>query len=141
MITLPVATRMPAFFLKRESPEIIPVVNSKPADREQSEERDAVLCGNCRQPITSTSERMTVQGAHQHTFANPQGILFEIACFRHASGCRYSGLPTSEWSWFRGFSWRFASCGKCMLQLGWFFSSGNENGFNGLIVNRLIFPG
>jgi hypothetical protein len=30
--------------------------------------------------ITSPAERIVVQGSHQHTFANPHGIIYEIGC-------------------------------------------------------------
>lgn len=140
VMTMDATSGIPAFLLKNKPLDIIPDLVTKPTVTEQSEEPDAILCGNCFQTITNISERMTVQGAHQHAFANPQGVIFEIGCYRRADGCRYSGIPTSEWSWFRGFSWRFAICGKCLLQVGWFFSSKSDVGFNGLIINRLVFP-
>lgn len=124
----------------KESRDIAPVLTIKPDREEHPDEQDAILCGNCSQVITTISEQLTVQGAHQHAFANPQGVVFEIACFRTAQGCRYSGIPTSEWSWFQGFRWRFAACGKCSHQMGWLFVSDGAFSFNGLIINRLIMP-
>ena len=78
-----------------------------------------------------------MQGAHQHTFANPHGLVFRIGCFRRARGCGYTGPLSNEFSWFRGYSWRIAVCGRCLNQLGWLFVSSADTAFNGLILDQL----
>lgn len=81
---------------------------------------------------------MEINKKHQHTFFNPAGLLFEISCFKDARGCIVAGDPTSEFSWFSGFAWQYATCNQCLTHLGWYYKSSSETGFFGLIVNRLI---
>ena len=97
-----------------------------------------IRCKQCGAPITSPDERMVLQGAHEHTFTNPHGIVFHIGCFRSASGCGYTGAPTEEFSWFRGFFWRLALCRQCLTHLGWLFTSSGSLRFHGLILDRLV---
>jgi len=99
-----------------------------------------ILCRRCHQVITSPDERIEMQGAHQHTFANPHGIVYHIGCFKSAAGCGYAGSASDEFSWFKGYSWRVAVCGSCLLHLGWLFISPGSESFNGLILDHLILP-
>ena len=107
---------------------------------EETEEEDYILCRQCRQIISTPAERIVVQGAHRHTFANPQGIIFHIGCFRSVRGCGFIGPLTAEFTWFRGFRWRVALCNACLTHLGWMFSSSSNERFSGLILDRLIEP-
>ena len=102
------------------------------------ENDEKILCRQCRQVVTTETERITIRGFHLHTFANPHGYIFQIGCFRSAGGCGYTGPVTEEWSWFKGFHWRVAVCNMCLIQLGWRFTSTGGDHFNGLILNRLI---
>jgi len=114
---------------------------SAPGERPSEQEADTgehILCRQCRQIVTNAAERISVQGAHRHTFANPHGVVFEIGCFRAVQGCGYVGPATSEWSWFRGYRWRIALCSKCLVHLGWLYASGGGDSFSGLILDRLI---
>lgn len=103
-------------------------------------ESEQIVCRQCSHIITKAEERIQVNGSHQHTFANPGGLIFEIGCFQTANGCGNTEQATSEFSWFSGYSWRIAVCGKCMVQLGWLFSSSmGSTSFYGLIINKLIW--
>jgi hypothetical protein len=99
-----------------------------------------ILCRSCRRIITHPGERIQMQGAHEYTFANPHGIVFQIGCFRSAAGCGYLGEPTTEFTWFRGFAWRVALCANCLINVGWLFAAPGGERFHGLILDRLIFP-
>lgn len=103
---------------------------------EETAELPHVLCGNCRFQITLLQERIEVAAAHRHTFANPNGYLFEIGCFRRASGCVTTGGKTIEFTWFKGYFWQIAICRNCLTHLGWRFQSANDL-FYGLILDRL----
>jgi len=105
-----------------------------------SEDDKFIRCAQCLNAIAKPTERIVIGGAHRHTFANPHGILFEIACFSFADGCRYLGPGTDEFTWFKGYDWRIALCGKCLVHLGWQFTSAGKDSFYGLIVDRLIYP-
>ena len=112
-------------------------------DEHQEKESDSekyILCRQCLQVITSPTERIAVQGSHQHTFANPHGIIYEIGCFKSVIGCGYAGPASDEFSWFRGFSWRVAVCAMCLTHVGWLFISSSSDSFNGLILDRLLEP-
>jgi len=96
-----------------------------------------MLCRNCRHKITTHEQRIEVNGKHQHIFANPSGMVFQIGCFSAADGCANHGISTFEFTWFTGFGWRFSICGKCGIHLGWCYSKGSQ-GFYGLIMPNLI---
>ena len=106
----------------------------------ESDNGEYIRCRQCYQVLTRPAERIAVQGTHQHTFANPQGIVYHVGCFRSVRGCGYVGPATDEFTWFRGFSWRIAICSMCLTHLGWFFMSKGNESFNGLILDRLIGP-
>ncbi|RJP76740.1 MAG: hypothetical protein C4522_16860 [Desulfobacteraceae bacterium] len=102
---------------------------------------ELIVCRQCYHIITRPEEKIQVNGSHQHTFANPSGLIFEIGCFQNAEGCGYTGQATKEYSWFNGYAWRIAVCGKCLTQLGWLFSTSmGITRFNGLILENLIIP-
>ena len=107
---------------------------------EKTSEEEYILCRQCQSILTSPTERIIIQGAHQHTFANPHGIVFEIGCFGAVRGCGYAGPASDEFSWFKGFSWRVAVCIMCLTHMGWFFESRDGGNFHGLILDRLLFP-
>ena len=54
---------------------------------EQDQQADAgraLLCARCSSPITTRDQHRTMHGMHEHTFANPHGIIYRIGCFRNA---------------------------------------------------------
>jgi hypothetical protein len=100
-----------------------------------------LACARCRRPITSPAARIEVSGAHAHTFTNPDGYVFRVACFREASGLRRVSPQSSEATWFAGYTWQIEVCSGCREQLGWLYRSG-EHTFHGLIVDSLVeLPG
>lgn len=105
---------------------------------ETLEIEEYIRCRQCRNILASPDDRISVQGSHQHTFANPHGIVFEIGCFTAVKGCGHIGPPSDEFTWFAGYSWRVAVCLVCLTHLGWFFSSSGKESFHGLILDRLI---
>lgn len=100
---------------------------------------DAVLCRHCFHLLTYQRERIFLNGRHTHTFANPHGIVFEIACFRRTPGVGTTGLPSDEFTWFQGYAWQIALCGGCLVHVGWRFTSPDAS-FSGLILDRLMMP-
>lgn len=109
------------------------------AERDQAMEAtmDAIVCRRCLHVITSPAQIREINGAHTHTFANPEGIIFEIGCYRDAWGCGYLGLPSNEFTWFSGYAWRIAVCANCHVHLGWLFSAPDGRFFHGLITSRI----
>ena len=113
----------------------------KEAAEPAPEEEEYILCRQCRQAITRPADRITMQGSHRHTFANPHGIVYEIGCFGDTKGCGYAGAASTEFTWFAGYSWRVCYCAMCLTHLGWIFSSQGGDVFHGLILDKLIEPG
>lgn len=138
---LPDAGRAPFFFLKkmnRTTPGSHGHARETPETSLADTDERRLLCAACRHVITRPSERAEVQGGHRHTFANPHGLFFEIGCFRNAPGCANVGPLTTEFTWFRGYAWKVAVCGRCATHLGWKFASGSGGIFHGLVLDRLI---
>ena len=107
-------------------------------DEPEAETAGAIVCRQCLHTITFSTEQRIINGSHLHTFANPEGIIFEIGCYRKANGCGYIGSASSEFTWFSGYVWRIAVCGACLVHLGWRFSGTDGHFFHGLITSRLI---
>jgi hypothetical protein len=115
-----------------------------PQDRAEDEtvedEEAYIVCRQCNQAITRPADRIVKDGSHRHTYANPHGIVYDIGCFGSAVGCGYSGSPTFEFTWFKGYQWRIAVCSACLTHLGWLFSASGGDQFHGLILDRLKQP-
>lgn len=127
--------------LKTEHEKPASPVNAPEAEADTGEKSEEAwyVCRSCQQPITRPSDRITIQGSHTHTFANPSGIVFEIACFSTATGYSFMGPPSTDFSWFAGHSWRITICAGCLSHIGWFFSPAERSGsFFGLIMDKLI---
>jgi len=101
-----------------------------------SADHDALRCTVCDHRITDAGYRTERSGAHEHTFVNPHGIAHHIGCFVAAPGCAYRGAPEQAFSWFPGWSWQIAICGRCHTHLGWIFRCAGEQ-FHGLILAAL----
>lgn len=95
-----------------------------------------VFCSACSHVIGHIQDRIEVQGAHEHTCTNPYGFVHRFGCHRDAPGCAVSGESQAADSWFAGFRWQLASCGRCDTHMGWLFGRGGEH-FYGLILDRI----
>jgi hypothetical protein len=96
----------------------------------------ALVCAACSITVSHPSQRIEVQGRHEHTFANPAGFIYRIGCLATACGARPFGAPWEEHTWFSGYAWQWAMCAGCGEHLGWRFTSSGSS-FWGLIVDRL----
>jgi len=113
---------------------------AKLVEKEKATEKDGkrLFCAACRRVITNDTLRIPVDGTVEHTFTNPHGIEFHLACFSAAEGCGQIGVPTEEWTWFPGYFWRLAVCVDCGTHLGWSYQSDAGDAFYGLILDRLL---
>jgi hypothetical protein len=100
---------------------------------------DAILCAACGHAVTTPGARFVHGGRRQHTQVNPHGYLFTLGTWREAPGARVVGPPSSQWSWFPGYTWQIAECAGCGGHLGWRFRSGDD-AFWGLVLDRLVEP-
>ena len=110
------------------------------AEEKSPQEEIYILCRDCLHPVTRPADRISVQGRHRHTFANPHGVVYEIGCFRSAPGCGLIGPASEEFTWFAGHRWRVCVCAACLVHLGWRFASTGGEPFYGLILDRLVEP-
>ncbi|MBG04002.1 MAG: hypothetical protein CMM59_07985 [Rhodospirillaceae bacterium] len=99
------------------------------------EESNELYCAACGHLVTRTDWRIAVDGAHEHTFFNPAGILFRVLSFKEAPGVVTAGEATTEFSWFDGHAWLIAYCEGCGIHLGWRFEG--ERVFFGLVKPKL----
>jgi len=105
-------------------------------DAQLRAEEPVICCRACNHIITTGNQQIEVAGSHRHTFFNPAGIVYDLACFARAPGCSLAGEASAEFSWFAGYVWRIALCGWCGIHLGWRFESA-EASFYGLILSHL----
>lgn len=101
------------------------------------ESDDAIVCRACRSTVTTGREAVSINAGHYHTFFNPAGIVYEIRCFSRATGTIIHGEPTNDFTWFKGYSWQYCLCARCLVHLGWFFRS-DAGSFYGLIAAKLL---
>ncbi len=111
--------------------------NNLEQQQQQRQEGQRIVCKVCQNVITSSENRIEVRGQHRYVFRNPSRFVFEIGCFSAAPGCVKKGTPSSEYTWFKGYSWNFVLCSSCQMHLGWFYQSAEEGGFYGLILENL----
>ena len=126
---------------QKDPSEILPnVVEADKPEKQDSGPEKLICCRQCHQVISSTDHRVIRDGSHEHTFANPNGLVFNIACFRSVTGCAYAGPLSQEFTWFKGYQWRVVMCNMCLTHLGWLFVSASADSFHGLIIDKLIEP-
>ena len=94
------------------------------------------LCGWCLNKVANEKDRFLYNGQDEFSFANPEGIRFEIITFCQTLGCRETGVPTLDHTWFAGHAWSYCQCDRCGRHLGWYYTGQHE--FAGLIKNRLV---
>jgi hypothetical protein len=94
------------------------------------------LCGWCLNHVAKERDRFSYEGRDEFVFTNPRGISFEIITFLQTIGCRETGEPTLEDTWFPGYSWSFCLCDRCGQHLGWCYSG--THAFVGLIKDRIV---
>ena len=86
--------------------------------------------------MASEKDRFPYEGKEEFTFPNPEGIRFCIVTFFRTLGCRESGQPTLEHTWFPGYAWSYCQCDRCGQHLGWFYNGLHQ--FAGLIKPRIV---
>jgi len=114
---------------------------SEPAVMEA--ENPVITCRNCLAPVTRPEYSIQINDGYSHTFANPQGHVYEIGCFFRADGCVKFSDTSDEFSWFKDYVWAVGLCRNCRVQLGWIFLAlrpGECDKFYGLILDQLRFP-
>ncbi|MFO7884672.1 MAG: cereblon family protein [Desulfobacteraceae bacterium] len=125
-------------FKKQDTDPELDLLEKESAETREKNDK-GILCAFCKNRIASTKDQIVVNGSHDHIFANPHGLVFEVVCYRKADGCSGFSQLTREFTWFPGYSWKVAVCRFCAGHLGWFFLS-ETHSFYGLIAKNLILP-
>lgn len=94
------------------------------------------LCAWCLNRVANERDRFLFEGKDEFAFSNPEGIRFAIIIFSRTLGCRQTGLPTLEYTWFPGHAWSYCLCDRCGQHLGWYYAGEHE--FAGLIKDRIV---
>ena len=101
------------------------------------EAQDWVCCVACGGRLARERTCIDVDGSHQHSFMNPSGLRFVVACFAAAPGCVAQGEPSTVWTWFPGRAWQIALCKACAVHVGWSFHASESSPFHALIADRI----
>jgi len=110
------------------------------SDEDEDEDGDRPLCCKlCGHRITDEAYRIEQGGSHEHTFVNPGGFVHHLGCFALAPGVVHVGEPDPAFSWFPGWTWQIAECGRCRTHIGWIYRCAGEQ-FHGLVLDKLV-PG
>ncbi len=101
-------------------------------EREADEER-IFVCRRCETAVATHRQLFAMRAASfTQVFPNPHGHMKVIYTFRDARAVRPAGLPTDDFTWFEGYTWRVAYCAACDHHLGWLFErAGGGEGFGG----------
>lgn len=101
-----------------------------------SDGEDDWLCAWCLNHVANEGARFKYDGRDEFAFSNPEGIHFDIITFSPTLGCRQTGVPTLEHTWFPGHAWSFCHCARCGQHLGWYYAGPHD--FAGLIKERIV---
>ena len=94
------------------------------------------LCAWCLNRVANERDRFSYNGQDEFNFSNPDGIRFEIITFSQTLGCRRTGVPSLDHTWFPGHAWSYCQCDRCGQHLGWYYTGQHE--FAGLIKDRIV---
>ena len=84
-----------------------------------------ICCDLCETSFTAVSDIFTVGGAEgtTSTYVNGQGFIHQITTLRNVDENKllFQGAPSTENSYFPGYSWWITICRRCGSLLGWKF--------------------
>lgn len=126
-------------FDKNSITDIKEITKDLTDESEKELEDDNVYCAVCDNIVSSIKDKAIIEGSFEHTFTNPSNYIFQIGCFKSATGCVSKGYFTDQFTWFKGYSWKYALCGSCSSHLGWIYRDKAKSGFFGLMLDRIRF--
>lgn len=94
------------------------------------------LCASCLNRVANERNRFAIGGKDEFSFSNPEGFHFDIITFSETKGCRETGVPTLQYTWFPGHAWSYCNCAQCGQHLGWYYTGQHQ--FAGLIKDRIV---
>eukprot|EP01034_Spumella_vulgaris_P026217 gene26217-32758_t len=88
----------------------------------------SLACERCGGRVALKREVFSLPGAEGVTgaYVNPHGAVHQTVTVRTLSapngGVQLDGRPCANDSWFPGYAWTIAYCGRCFNHLGWRFT-------------------
>jgi len=104
-------------------------------------DRKTYHCSHCGVFITDSGAVVRIQGADDHSFVNPAGVLCNFTTFISCENVMVHQELYLEHSWFLGYGWRFVLCARCMHHLGWKYDAVKDGvrpgSFFGILVQSV----
>lgn len=83
-----------------------------------------LICRRCNIQLGDQAEIFSLSSeGPQGAFVNPGGHVHETLTLYRAKNLRLTGTPSTEYSWFPGYAWTIAECGRCFSHIGWKFTA------------------
>jgi hypothetical protein len=121
--------------------KLTPGTQTRPEGAEDAEsvteEEKWIRCAACGARLAPERARLEVNGGHEHSFMNPSGLRFVVACYSVAPGCVPEGERSTVWTWFPGRAWQIALCKACGVHVGWSFHGDDASPFHALARDRI----
>ena len=112
------------FLQQKTSSPSQPILEEAEEDQPSLKKDSSIVCSKCETTISKSSYIFALESDQTtRVFANPAGALFEVVTITTAQNTKTIHSPTSEFTWFPGFSWQICFCTGCSNQLGWFFKA------------------
>jgi cereblon len=83
-------------------------------------------CKRCNNSIAVYADIFAMaKGNVNANYCNPAGYIHETLTVQKTieNALRLVDRPSTDFSWFPGYSWQIAVCSKCSIHVGWKFSS------------------
>lgn len=83
-----------------------------------------LCCRECDHAVARQTDvfSMSKEGP-QGAYVNPFGHVHETLTVHKADGIRVITPPSTEFSWFPGYSWAITECAYCRNHMGWLFTA------------------
>lgn len=93
---------------------------SETRTRDVPEEAGAIRCRECALHLANPGDVFSRTPAGSvGIYVNPALYLHEVLTVTRAQGLVLEGEPTAAHSWFGGYAWTIAMCGRCGFHIGW----------------------
>jgi cereblon len=90
-------------------------------------------CKRCNNSIACYGDIFAMaKGNVNANYCNPAGYIHETLTVQKTieNALQMVDRPSTDFSWFPGYSWQIAICSKCSTHVGWKFSAGLIQLFN-----------
>lgn len=104
-----------------------------------------IFCHRCSQFFAVLDDIIVVSETDSGVFVNAGGHLHDILLLKAVQNGEFDDTAHAEFSWFPGYAWSIAYCGRCDEHIGWRFISLREdvrpNHFWALSQSQISYKG